>query len=346
MRLFTEKKRRIEDGEPTKNPGDGLLLIPFRKPREVYGMKYDIEENVWVGSANKKEVIPEIYLTDHTAKQYIKRYRLKTVSRDIIIQLELTKDLIKNVLMKDLARHKGLKINTSFNLIIASYKDKEQTIIEHIYLDDFYISTKASVILSEEDINNFVVDERKIMETIDKCNLPGSIMSVFAFTENTVNIYKYKPLGGSSYIDLPKEYKNTRNGLINTQNNDQECFKWCHIAHMYPVIDHKYRVSKYTKHDKDVDYTGITFPVTLNQISKIEEQNEININIFQLDDDNEKTVLPLYISDNEYEDICDMLLIKKLHEDGTILSHYVLITDLSSLLYRQNKTGRKVYYCK
>ena len=178
------------------------------------------------------------------------------------------------------------------------------------------------------------------METIDKCNFPGSNMNVFAFTEHTVNVFKYRPLGGSTYIDLPKEYKNTRNGLINIQNNDQECFKWCHVAHEYPVIDHKYRVSKYTKHNKDVDYTGITFPVTLNQISKIEEQNEININIFQLDD-NEKTVLPLYISDNEYKDICDMLLIKKLQEDGTILSHYVLITDLSSLLYRQNKSKKR-----
>ena len=102
------------------------------------------------------------------------------------------------------------------------------------------------------------------METIDKRNLPGSNMSVLAFTEHTVNFFKYRPLGGSSYIDLPKEHKNTRNGLINIQNNDQMCFKWCHIAHEYPVIDHKYRVSKYTKHDKDVDYTGITFPVTLN----------------------------------------------------------------------------------
>ena len=162
--------------------------------------------------------------------------------------------------MKDLARHKGLKINTSFNLIIASYKDKEKTIIDHIYLDDFYISTKTNVILSEEDINKFVVNEKIIMESIDKYNFPCSNINLIAFTDHTINVFKYRPLGGSSYIDLPKEYKNTRNGLINIQNNDQMCFKWCHIAHKYPVIDHKYRVSKYTKHDKDVIYTGITFP--------------------------------------------------------------------------------------
>ena len=68
-------------------------------------------------------------------------------------------------------------------------------------------------------------------------------------------------------------------------------------------------MTKYTKHDKEVDYTGITFPVTLNQISKIEKLNEINFNIFHFDDD-EKTVLPLYIFDSEYDDTCDMLLIK------------------------------------
>jgi len=135
-------------------------------------------------------------------------------------------------------------------------------------------------------------------------------MKVFAFTDHTVNVFKYKPLGGSSYIDLPKEYKNSSKRLINIRNNDNMCFKWCHIAHEYPVLFNKNRVSKYNNHEKDVDYTGITFPVTLNQISKIEKQNEININIFQLDDDNGKTVLPLPFSDNNYKNICDMLLIK------------------------------------
>ena len=60
-------------------------------------------------------------------------------------------------------------------------------------------------------------------------------------------------------------------GLLNIRNKDNMCFKWCHIAHKFPAADHKQRVTKYNKHDKDVDYTGITFPVTLNQISKIEK---------------------------------------------------------------------------
>ena len=40
-----------------------------------------------------------------------------------------------------------------------------------------------------------------------------------------------------------------------------------------------------------------------------------------------------------------MLLIRKVI-DNTIKSHYVLITDLSKLLYNQNKASKRLYYCK
>ena len=46
---------------------------------------------------------------------------------------------------------------------------------------------------------------------------------------------------------------------------------WCHFTHLYPATDHNDRVSKYKDHIKDVDYTGITFPVTIAQIMKTEK---------------------------------------------------------------------------
>jgi len=96
------------------------------------------------------------------------------------------------------------------------------------------------------------------------------------------------------------------------------CIKWCFITNKYPALFAKNRVNKYKTHENDVDFSGVTFPVTLNQIGTIEEKNETNINIFCFDDNDEKTILPLYISDNNYKSICDMLLIKKLDVDGTI----------------------------
>ena len=42
------------------------------------------------------------------------------------------------------------------------------------------------------------------------------------------HIVKEKPLKGS-YIELPPELRNSTKGLINLQNKDNECFRWCHI---------------------------------------------------------------------------------------------------------------------
>ena len=39
-----------------------------------------------------------------------------------------------------------------------------------------------------------------------------------------INISTYKPLSGSSYMDLPIELKRPRKGLINIKNKDIKCF--------------------------------------------------------------------------------------------------------------------------
>ena len=43
---------------------------------------------------------------------------------------------------------------------------------------------------------------------------------------NYINVVNYKPLNGSSYIELPTELKNSARGLINIKNEDDEFFTW------------------------------------------------------------------------------------------------------------------------
>ena len=59
-----------------------------------------------------------------------------------------------------------------------------------------------------------------------------------------------------------------------------------------------------------------------------------------------KYIVPLYISNNNYDKMCDMLLLKKINEDNIINSHYILITDLSKLLFNQSKAGKRLHYCR
>ena len=88
------------------------------------------------------------------------------------------------------------------------------------------------------------------------------------------------------------------------KNRDDKCFMWCHIANLFPALSNKYRLTKYINHENDVGYTGVNFPVALNQIEKIENLNKINFTIFTI---SKNIVLPLYISDNIYEKTCEMI---------------------------------------
>ena len=51
-----------------------------------------------------------------------------------------------------------------------------------------------------------------------------------------INVSAYRPLSGSSYMDLPVELKSPRKVLINIKNKDQKCFLWCHVKHPEKIL--------------------------------------------------------------------------------------------------------------
>ena len=65
------------------------------------------------------------------------------------------------------------------------------------------------------------------------------------------------------------------------KNKDNECFRWCHIRHLNPQQKNPQRIKQVDKeYIKNLNYSGIEFPVTIKQYNKIEKQNNININVF------------------------------------------------------------------
>ena len=59
-----------------------------------------------------------------------------------------------------------------------------------------------------------------------------------------LNVVKYEPMKGSSYIELPQELRNSAKGLINMKNEDNECFRWCHIRYLNPQDKYPQRIKK------------------------------------------------------------------------------------------------------
>ena len=72
------------------------------------------------------------------------------------------------------------------------------------------------------------------------------------------NISTYRPLSGSSYMNLPIELKRPGKGLINIKNKDKKCFLWCHFIHINLLNKHSERILKNDKEiPEELNYDGI-----------------------------------------------------------------------------------------
>ena len=103
-----------------------------------------------------------------------------------------------------------------------------------IYKTTFF-NGKAKIITKPNDIEpELSMSRQEILNVIDKWVSEGSGWVIDRIDSHYINVTTYKPLHGSSYIELPTELRNPKKGLINIKNKDEECFRWCHIRHLNP----------------------------------------------------------------------------------------------------------------
>ena len=73
--------------------------------------------------------------------------------------------------------------------------------------------------MNKEDAIDFLNEAtEEILNKIAVWLSEGSGWVIELITEHRVNIVRYIPLKGNSYIPLPEELKNPRKGLINIKN--------------------------------------------------------------------------------------------------------------------------------
>ena len=83
---------------------------------------------------------------------------------------------------------------------------------------------------------------------------------------------------------------------------------------------------------------GLRFLLQEKDFSKIETKNNICINVYCFEN---KLVFPIYISDPEFENAIDLLLVIDKNK-----SHYVYIKDFDRFMFHKTKNKNKKYFCK
>ena len=109
-----------------------------------------------------------------------------------------------------------------------------------------------------------------ILGILEKWTQNGSGWTIDYISTLWLDIAKYRPLRGGSYIPLPAAVKNKK-AVVNVKNKDDRCAVWTILAAIFPVAKNPQRPSKYSQ-DHGFDFTGIDYPTPISQISRIEKQ--------------------------------------------------------------------------
>ena len=272
--------------------------------------------------------------TDRAMNGYTSSFKINIKhSTDPLLQLQNTRIALGHHISKALSAMKGLKFIETLKVTFSKAQD------DGLIYKSAYFNSKPQTIINDISIyESLQLSKQQILNFIAQWISEGSGWTIQSVDNHYINLVKYEPLKGSSYIQLPSELRNSAKGLINLKNVDNECFRWCHIRHLNPQDKYPQRIKKVDKeYINKLDYTGIVFPVTIKQLNKIEKQNKININVFGYEG---KQPYPIYISKEKYKHHMELLLITK-NEN----KHYVLIKDFNKFMRHQTKHNEKKHFC-
>lgn len=209
-------------------------------------------------------------------------------------------------------------------------------------------TTSAKEIFSDTNIEK-VINEvfTNLLSDEDMYMARGSGFTLQKIDGLLLAVYRYTPMGGSSYIPLPSDIQNKK-AVINPQNTDQQCFKWAILAKHVTGLN-KLRVGEnYKKHENKYNFTGVNFPTPLSDVKIFEKNNpDVSINVYSLKKEKQKNIIknilfPLKVVEEEKPDHFDILLVTDIGK-----SHYSYIKNFSRLV-RSQKTMHNghVFMCK
>ena len=206
-----------------------------------------------------------------------------------------------------------------------------------------YLCSLPTIILEGSDIHG-LLDETgdRIKELLSSHEGEGSGFTLDSILDCQLNIATYDIVCGSTHTPLPK-YIQSKNATVNIKNKGDKNFLYCLSYVRKPVVKDAQRASKYIKDLNNFDISGIKFPVTLNQIEKFEQQNQdFSVNVFKLDKKKEMNLIPLYTTPERQRKYHANLL----QIGNTQKPHYVVISNMSRLLFEQTPARNKMYICK
>ena len=259
-------------------------------------------------------------------------------NKDLFKFFQKTKNSFINVCKKEVETMKSVKIKFSLNIRFYIHRNEEKEEMNH------YFDSMQPVILNQHNIDiikpllNQFIDQVK--GEIEAWSERGSGWIMDKILEAYINVARYQPMRGGSYMPLPAKLKNKK-AIINVQNRDNQCSRWAIRAALFPAPRGAKvtRTSSYPTED-GLDFTGIDFPTPVSQIGILERQiHNLAINVFGWEGGH---VVVYRISERGGEIPRINLMLTKQGEN----SYYSYVKRLSALLYDQTRHNESKHFCE
>ncbi|KAL9958769.1 hypothetical protein ACROYT_G035828 [Oculina patagonica] len=260
-------------------------------------------------------------------------------SKDLFVFQKKTKGKFIDLVENEIRDLKSVKV--SFEMKIKFTKENFETGLTQEM--EHYFKEKEPHVFNEHNKQQIKQEFDRFIETakgqIEAWSERGSGWVLERIMAAYLNVARYQPLKGGTYLPLPANLANKK-AIINVRNRDNECLKWALRAALFPPRDGKnlQRTSKYPVND-GINYEGIVFPTPVKQIDKLEAQNiNLAINVFGWEDNR---VIVHRISKKEKTiPRINFILI-----ESEEIQHYCYVKRVSALLFDQSKRCCKKHFC-
>ena len=182
------------------------------------------------------------------------KYRIKSIEgMDVPTYLSKIRVAIGNVLREETS-HRAIRCQTTTWIRFEKEDD---------YVDKAFNSRMTPVYMHSE-MDTVVQEMVNYMEKqVDNPKLRDSKFVFDKILQTDIGCHRLMLTRGSSFIKLP-DWLAKKKAILNPKNLDEKCFKWAVIAGLkWEEIDcHPERVSKLRKYENELDWSGITYPVS------------------------------------------------------------------------------------
>ena len=249
-------------------------IIPYYKPEAIREFQKILRD--------KKSLRVKVTEKSEAIKNRVKSFEVTIMeSKDPAKQLYYTTIEEGRELERLLNRDRGFKAQVTLHILFKKLKIGEDGQEYFEFKNPYFNSNTFTIMKSDEILDALDIAFEEIKNKVAVWLSESSQRVMEEILGHYINIAKYVPLRGNSYLHLPEELRNSKKRLINIKNEDDKCFLWCHVRHLNPLKNHPERITQSDKEfQSKLDYNGIAFPVTIKQITQIERQNNININVF------------------------------------------------------------------